>query len=76
MSWGIFALAEISQWPDGVAALADSDVFEELQQLELAQESENDVTKVPIHKLLQNIAWYEAGRSDSVQEESFEGEIL
>jgi hypothetical protein len=53
-SWdAIDALHAISRWPEGVAVLADTGVFEELQHLDY------------IHKILDNIARYKARKPDS-----------
>jgi hypothetical protein len=62
--YAIDALNAISRWPDGVAALTDINVFEELRQL--AKE------KIPVNQtqnlltILDNIAQYKAGKPDSV----------
>jgi Asp-tRNA(Asn)/Glu-tRNA(Gln) amidotransferase C subunit len=60
------ALHAISQWPDGVAALADLDVFEELRQLAKEETSVDQTQK--LCTILDNIAQYKAGNSDSVPE--------
>jgi hypothetical protein len=57
-SWNtIDALHAISQWPDGVAALANIGAFEELQHL--YQDDPH------LHKLRDNITRYKAGKPDS-----------
>jgi hypothetical protein len=56
----IYALHAISLWPDGVAALADIDTFEEFQHL--------DHEHPYLPKLLDNIAQYKAGKPDSANE--------
>jgi hypothetical protein len=60
-SWSaIDALHAISEWSDGAAALADAEIFDELQHLDY------DHTHLP--KLLVNIAQYKLGKPDSVPE--------
>jgi hypothetical protein len=60
-SWNaIIALRAISQWPDGVATLADMDVSDELQQLVQIRTDHCD-----LHELLDNIAQYKAGKTES-----------
>ncbi|KAF7356379.1 hypothetical protein MVEN_00970300 [Mycena venus] len=54
------ALFAISQRPDGVAALANTNIFEELQGLSQSADVE---TKVRIHMILDNLAWYKAGKT-------------
>jgi hypothetical protein len=61
----IGALRATSNWPDGVAVLADIDVFEELQRTDEIWTFENDSD---LHVLLDNIARYKAGKADSVHE--------
>jgi ribosomal protein L10 len=62
--WSVIdALHAISQWPEGVAALADLDVFEELQQVAKKETHADDTQK--LHTILDNIAQYKA---DSVPE--------
>jgi hypothetical protein len=54
----IFALQRMGGWPDGVAALAETEVFEELQLL--------DQYHYDLRKLLGNITQYNAGKPESV----------
>jgi hypothetical protein len=64
--YSIDALHAISQWPEGVAALADLDVFEELQHVRHSR-----LFKFLLHhlsELLDNIAQYKAGMPDSTHE--------
>jgi len=65
----IFALDAISQWPDGVAALADiaGDVLERLE--ELSHDQSLDVeSQVQARKILDNIAQHKAGNAYSVRD--------
>ncbi|KAF7356375.1 hypothetical protein MVEN_00969900 [Mycena venus] len=57
----VSALFAISLWPDGVAALANTNIFEELQGL--SQLLADVETKVRIHMILDNLAWYKAGET-------------
>jgi hypothetical protein len=61
------ALHAISQWPEGVAALADTEVFEELRQL--AKEMTSEYLTQKLYTILDNITRYKAGNPDSVHEE-------
>lgn len=63
----INALHAISQCPAGVAALADTDAFEELQQLPREKTYEADRTQM-LRTILDNITRYKAGKPDSVPE--------
>jgi hypothetical protein len=61
-SWpAINALHAISQWPEGVAVLADLDVLGELQHINHANSN--------LHKLRQNITRYKAGNPDSAHQD-------
>jgi hypothetical protein len=62
----IYALHAISQQPDGLAALADLDVFEELQQLGPGRPDETHRQVWKLRELLENIARYDAGKADSI----------
>jgi hypothetical protein len=59
----IDALRAISQWPEGVAALVDMDLFEELRQLAKEETSEYQTQK--LRTILDNITRYKAGNPDS-----------
>jgi hypothetical protein len=59
----IRALHAISEWPEGVAALADTEVFEELQHL---AQKESVFNPSDIRAILVKIAQYMAGKTDSV----------
>jgi hypothetical protein len=66
----LIALRAISQWPDGVAALADIEVFQELLHLDhqYVWDGENHVDFWSLQKILDNIAQYKVGKTDSVLE--------
>jgi hypothetical protein len=76
---GISALRAISKWPEGVAALADTEVFEELQQVLAALKKYSGLAPLglayckmdPLFEMrviLASVARYEAGKTDSVYE--------
>jgi hypothetical protein len=58
----INSLHAISRWPDGVAALADTEVFEELRQLAKAETYADRTQK--LHTILDNITQYKARKPD------------
>jgi hypothetical protein len=60
----IAALHAISQWPEGVAALADTEIFEELQQLPREKTYDADRTQ-KLYTILDNITRYKARNPDS-----------
>jgi hypothetical protein len=62
----IYALHAISQWPQGVAALADTEVFEKLRRL-AKEETSVDLTQ-ELRTLLDNITQYKTGNPDSAHE--------
>jgi hypothetical protein len=64
--WAIDALHAISRWPAGVAALADIDAFEELQELVREETYDADRTQM-LRAILDDISRYKAGKPDSVQ---------
>ncbi|KAJ7913980.1 armadillo-type protein [Mycena leptocephala] len=70
LSWyadrALQALHGISEWPEGVAALADTDIFEELQQLVAPEDS--GFNRSEIRAILANVARYKAGKTDSTLE--------
>jgi hypothetical protein len=61
----ILALRAISEWPEGVAALADTEVFEEFQHL---AQKESDCHPFEIGAILANVAQYKEGKTDAVHE--------
>jgi vesicle coat complex subunit len=62
ISSAIFSLGAISEWPDGVAALAAIQVFEELQELD---HSLDVMTRIRTCPILSRLARYNAIKTDS-----------